>query len=317
MCGLTGWILPLGSKWRPTKDLIKYWVKGVESRGKDATGYWTYVDGETLPRFWMKGPKTATAFCVDIDAEDVPVGRIGLMHTRSWTVGSPMLNENNHPLVVGNTVVTHNGGFSDHEAVYKKLGVTNPIAEVDSACVPHALDQLGVVAGLKLLEQETPGLAAIVAVMPNLDLVLAKDGRPLYMARLPEGGFMWSSEAEICFGMQEWGGQGRAFVASRFPALRFMVMDGNTLQIKERGDFSLKVPPMRNAVHTSGMGFTTSRHVGQAHTRNGAPLCVWGRCMATGTKTVQDTDGKQKMVCKPHKKEWRKGITIPNWQQDK
>jgi len=311
MCGLTGWIMPLGSKWRPNKELIGYWLKSIESRGKDATGYWTYVDDQPMPRFWMKGAKIASDFVKeDLVEADVPVGRIGLMHTRSWTVGSPIFNENNHPLVVENTVVTHNGGFSDHKAVYKKLGIDKPIAEVDSAVVPHALQMLGYKEGLRVIEEETPGLAAIVAVMPNLDIVFAKDGRPLYMARLPEGGLMWSSEAEVCFAMQEWGG-GKGFVASRFPALKWMAFDGYTLAKKDEGMFSLKLPPMRNAAHTSGMGFTNNRAAVQTYGKSGAPLCVWGLCTEVGTKTAMDTDGKPKMLCKPHKRQWKSGQAIP------
>jgi hypothetical protein len=309
-------MMPAGSTWRPSKKLIEFWLKAVESRGRSATGYFTVTDEPEPRRFWMKGPITATAFMSDINADTTPVGRIGLMHTRSATVGSPQFNKNNHPIVVGKTVVTHNGGFPDYKKVYEALEITEPVGDVDSAIIPHAFDKLGVREGLKLIEKETPGLAAIVGVLPNLDIVMAKDGRPLYLGRLPEGGRMWSSEPEACFATPDWEND-VVWDAMRFPSFKYAIFDGATLRIKEAGGFILKTPTHTSATHASGIqadyaGFKPNHSATHRQsTTRGVIVCAWGTCCAVGTKTVQDTDGKQKMVCKPHKREWRRGIPIP------
>jgi hypothetical protein len=324
MCGLTGWMMPAGSTWRPNKKLIEFWLKGIESRGRQATGYFTLTDEPEPRRFWMKGPVTASEFVTNIQADTTPVGRIGLMHTRSATIGTPYVNKNNHPIVVGRNFVTHNGGFSEYKKVYEKLGITEPVAEVDSAIIPHAFDVLGYKEGLRVISEETAGLAAIVAVLPNLDILMARDGRPLFLARLPEGGRMWSSEPDVCFATpdEDW----ETWAAMRFPAFKYALFDGQTLKIKDAGGFILRTPSRVSAVHTSGMGEivdymgfkpNASATHNPKHAVRGARICVWGKCCDVATKTVYDTDGKQKMVCKPHKKMWRRGSPIPNaWEPE-
>lgn len=319
MCGLSGWIMPEGSKWRPDKKFIKYWYAQIESRGKDATGYATLCDGDRL--FYMKGAGTATNFVKDFDAEDVPVGRLGLLHTRSWTVGPPRVNENNHPIVVGKTVVTHNGGLVGIKEAYEKLGVDKPVAEVDSAIIPHAIHALGYVKGMEFLVEETPGAAAIAALLSDKNLLLARDSKPLYIGKLPEGGFMWSSEEESCFGTTNFDLDTWRFAnTGRFPQGKYVVLNGKTLKPVAQGDFVLKDPPVgsrnflggRTGGDTGGSTYTVRDNRGSNRT-----VCAWGRCLAGGHKDAMDTDGRVKKLCKEHKKKWQRGVPIPKYSDER
>jgi glucosamine 6-phosphate synthetase-like amidotransferase/phosphosugar isomerase protein len=321
MCGIAGWAMPVGSKWRPDKELISFWLDSIENRGRDASGYFTLTDEETPRRFWMKGPVIASKFSKEWIQRDVtPVGRIGLMHTRSWTVGPPAFNENNHPLVVNKTIVTHNGGFTEYQKVYDELGIEKPVAQVDSACLPHAIDKLGVHAGIDAIMRLTPGLAAFACYTKDGDLVLGKDGRPLYLSHLPEDGIMWSSDPEPLFASQEFDGK-LNWDVMRFPLLKYMVFNGKTLDLLETNKFMLQTPKFTNSGHTSGMGFTgtkgatSTKSTTVEHADAKRVICAWGRCTALATKTVCDVDNKQKHVCKPHKKEWVRGVKVPTWDE--
>lgn len=313
MCGISGWIMPEGSKWRPDKKFIKYWYEQIESRGKDATGYATLCDDGRL--FYMKNAGTATKFVKDLEEEDVPVGRIGLMHTRSWTVGPPAKNENNHPIIVGKTVVTHNGGLVNLAAAYKVLGVETPVAEVDSAIIPHAIQQLGYQKGIEFLVEHTPGAAAIAALLPNRNLLLAKDSKPLYIGKLPENGFMWSSEDEPCFATTTFDlDQFRFANTGRFPQGVYVVIDYKTLKVVANGKFVLKDPPVGQQSFLGGTR-TSGGSSGYIVRGNGTnrTVCAWGRCLAGGHKDAMDTDGRVKKLCKEHKKKWQRGVAIPKF----
>jgi asparagine synthetase B (glutamine-hydrolysing) len=308
--------MPEKSQWRPDKKFIKYWFAQIENRGKDATGYATLTDESRL--FYMKGAGTASKFVASIDDEDVPVGRIGLLHTRSWTVGPPAKNENNHPIIVGKTVVTHNGGMYNIAEAYKALGVETPVAEVDSAIIPHALHALGYVKGMEFLVEKVPGIAAIAALLPDKNLLLARDSKPLYIGRLPEGGFMWSSEEEPCFGTTTFDLNKFNFAqAGRFPQGQYVVLNGKTLSVVAMGEFTLKDVPTGAQGNFLGAGSRmsggTSGYTIRDHRGSGRSVCAWGRCLAGGVKDAMDTDGRVKKLCKEHKKKWQRGTAIPKF----
>lgn len=305
--------MPEGSKWRPDKKFIKYWYDKIESRGKDATGYATLCDDGRL--FYMKGAGNATKFVSDFEAEDVPVGRLGLLHTRAWTVGPPSANENNHPVIVGKTIVTHNGSLTEIKKAYEKLGVDKPVAEVDSAIIPHAIHQLGVEAGIKFLVEETPGAAAIAALLSDKNLLLAKDCKPLFIGKLPENGFMWSSEIEACLNTTSVDLEKFKFANTGvFPQGKYVVMDHRTLEVLRVGDFVLKTPTGNSQ---SFLGERTGGNTNSytVHDRRGGNriVCAWGRCLASGVKDAMDTDNKVKKLCKEHKKKWQRGVAIPKF----
>lgn len=289
---------------------IKYWFAQIESRGKDATGYATLCDDGRL--FYRKNAGNATKFVAETEFDSVPIGRIGLLHTRAWTVGSPSNNANNHPVIVGKTIVTHNGGFYNLEQAYKELNVT-PIAEVDSAIVPHAIHERGYRGAMEFLVQHVPGTAAIAALLSNKNLLLAKDSKPLYFGKLPQGGFMWSSEDEPCYATTSFNIEKFDFAkVGRLPEYTWVLIDGKNLSVLDRGEFKLGDIPagaQQRFFHSAQMGGGTSR--GSNRT-----ICAWGRCLATGMKDAMDTDGKVKKLCKEHKKKWQRNVPIPKYRDE-
>lgn len=60
-------------------------------------------------------------------------------HCRLDTKGTPQCNDNNHPIVVGNTIGVHNGIISNDDELYESFKYTtmfpNRIAEVDSEVI--------------------------------------------------------------------------------------------------------------------------------------------------------------------------------------
>src|SRR5688572_24131814 len=137
MCGIAGWFAQPGVNWRPTRQMIATMLDDIELRGVDATGYGTLRDnpqpGENK-MFIYKGPVRAKEFNeFFLEEKNIPIGRVGLLHTRGASVGEPSVNANNHPIPYKYdnrmVMVVHNGGVGNLDAAYKKMAIEPP-AEV-------------------------------------------------------------------------------------------------------------------------------------------------------------------------------------------
>lgn len=132
MCGIAGYI---GKSKNPelSFEITSRLFEKIESRGKDASGFWavTYND---KPIF-HKEPIPATTFVVGKKWQDLKNKntKIILCHAReaSKGVGSPKDNKNNHPFVneTKSVAAIHNGRIPDN--IYHKLKVKY---KVDSEC---------------------------------------------------------------------------------------------------------------------------------------------------------------------------------------
>lgn len=198
MCGIGGWFARAGVEWRPSREFICDLIKGVENRGRDATGYGTLQDDGNL--YVYKGPISAWKYTQEfVKDEQHPIGRVGIIHTRGANVGSPDQNENNHPVAYGDenraVIVVHNGTVGNLDEAYDSLGVER-VADVDSALFAAALGKLGPLAGLEFMTKKSCGAAAIAAIFDDGSLVLARDSAPIWIASPREGVLIWSSEAE-------------------------------------------------------------------------------------------------------------------------
>lgn len=265
----------------------------------------------------MKNAGPSSKFVEDAEFDEVPIGRIGLLHTRAWTVGAPSKNANNHPVIVGKTAVTHNGGLYNIADAYKLLGVTDPVAEVDSAIIPHAIHALGYKNAMSFMVEHVPGTAAIAALLPDKNLLLAKDSKPLYLGKLPDGGFLWSSEDEPCFATTSFNMESFNFAkVGRLPEYTWVLVDGRNLQVLDKGDFKLGNVPAGQENRRFFQGAQTghgSTSVGYTVRGVNRTVCAWGRCLATGHKDAMDVDGRVKKLCKEHKKQWKRGTSIPRF----
>lgn len=118
MCGIAGFF----SKPNLTKEqkssvykIYKNLLVETQSRGSDATGY-AYVNAHGKLVI-VKGPITAQKMVLEDKftslEENMPQMIIG--HTRQATLGTPLDNFNNHPLVVNKEwALIHNGMISNH-----------------------------------------------------------------------------------------------------------------------------------------------------------------------------------------------------------
>lgn len=140
--------------------LIKYLLSELtmetESRGKDATGYFSlFQDGNGVG---LKHGIKATDFCTKDWGEDgeftfqnhlklveayhnekSPVAS-ALSHCRAKTIGTETDNDNNHPIYVGDLVGIHNGCLSNHSKIYSNIkNEIERIGMVDSEMIVQLL----------------------------------------------------------------------------------------------------------------------------------------------------------------------------------
>lgn len=178
MCGIAGIYLksPEDSKLPPHDERERFidgLLKGIEHRGKDATGVVALQRASTQPHL-EKADITASKF-IEWRKPLPENSRIVLLHTRAATQGSPTNLDNNHPVVHKTCYVTHNGHIRNDDELFEENKIER-IAQVDSEAISalihkHGLDKV------HLALQELEGGFAIAAVQPELHpdvLVLAK-----------------------------------------------------------------------------------------------------------------------------------------------
>lgn len=173
-----------------------------QKRGIDATGVAVQLMDGRVEVF--KEAKPALRFVADSGWEafkkrilwDKVWSVIG--HTRAWTVGEPSDNNNNHPVVAGNTVIVHNGGIYNHDRLFQELKLKRP-AEVDSSIIAAILEEEGLTEkGVRVLCR-MGGHAAFAALSQKYpgQILFGRSGSPMEIASLePEGQIVMSSRRE-------------------------------------------------------------------------------------------------------------------------
>ena len=125
-CGLI-----LGQKRRTRKELealgnmFTELLRYNERRGRDATGIFIANQNETgkilkAPVSTMFLTKSSEYRNAIQKVSNRTVALIG--HTRWKTVGTPLVNENNHPIQSQFCVGTHNGTIMNHNDLFHKFG---------------------------------------------------------------------------------------------------------------------------------------------------------------------------------------------------
>lgn len=202
MCGIAGLYLKDPSIVDTENDRIQFdrlvdeLLLGIESRGRDATGY-----ASANQQRWILDKK-------DVRASDfvkirkrawMEQGtRIVIGHTRLETQGDSAHFENNHPVLHGTTLVAHNGHISNDWELFNEFQLDRT-AEVDSEAIAAMLDYFTFNNAKEALETLSGGFA-ISAINPkeNPDtLLLAKgNGSPLsiYESRHL---VLWASESKV------------------------------------------------------------------------------------------------------------------------
>lgn len=142
MCGIAGWFAR--GKARPNADIVRGLLLANMERGTSATGV-SWREGDKIRVRKSAGP--ADEFIKDQKPgffETVAESPIALLHARATTKGSEKENENNHPVVGFNWVVTHNGSIYNDDDVweyYTEKQKVERFAEVDTSAIPLVLSR--------------------------------------------------------------------------------------------------------------------------------------------------------------------------------
>ena len=138
MCGLAGVVFKdhkrTEEQYGTIRGLYTDVLTRASVRGRHATGVAT-IERRGAYRL-VKAPMEAEQFVED-DAYGTHLNKLNnkssaiMGHTRYSTKGSKFRNRNNHPIVAGTVVGTHNGHIRNHNELFTKFGM-NRFAEVDS-----------------------------------------------------------------------------------------------------------------------------------------------------------------------------------------
>lgn len=142
MCGLAGIFRVDESVPSLGSDVLRAMFKENQYRGRDATGV-AFLD-DTRRMFIQKAAMPAEDFVKDPDVnlDKIAASPLILMHVRQATKGPKKDNENNHPIVGLDWVVTHNGMVSNDDDLWEHYGGER-FAAVDSSAINLALHKEG------------------------------------------------------------------------------------------------------------------------------------------------------------------------------
>jgi hypothetical protein len=197
MCGIAGIHVKEAFMGRfPLDRMANALLLGIESRGRDATGY-VAVNGDNEIRF-QKAPVEASAFIekkkpIPNDARTV------LLHTRYATQGEPSNANNNHPVLYKSCFTVHNGHIGNDDEIFNELGEDFPRgAQVDSEAISALFSYHGFASAddIKTTLESLRGGFAIATIDPEQApgrLLLAKGpSSPLYVLNHKKA-IIWAS----------------------------------------------------------------------------------------------------------------------------
>lgn len=200
MCGIAGVRSFDGTP--ITGEMVCSLLLGIEHRGKDATGV-AVMDSEgeihvekTDDTAWQFVTSKKTQSFLD---EYLPTATMVLLHTRAATQGSPLRNENNHPVFSGNAAIVHNGVVHNERQLYTEWKAEQK-AEVDSDIFRAAFDTFGINRELYKHLAEVRGSAAVAAFSKEdpTKLFLMRSGSPIVLG-CNKSLLMWASTQQTLF----------------------------------------------------------------------------------------------------------------------
>jgi len=197
MCGIAGFSLKTDEDINARK-LGSALLTQIVTRGAHATGM-AFVTGKPEKRIIKNYKSNVNAFkFVEQYINKLPVdSKTGIFHTRYATLGSPLINLNNHPIRVGSVVGVHNGHVSNHQELFSKYTSFARKAQVDSEAI------FSMLASYKASESKPTDLLGLVQggaavawldTRTGVDLHLARCcSSPLAVGQTAEGSFIFAS----------------------------------------------------------------------------------------------------------------------------
>jgi len=187
MCGIVGYVGRAEAV-----PILLDGLRRLEYRGYDSAGM-AVLDGSTLSVRKSIGRIQNLA---EVIAQDPPVGRLGISHTR-WATHGAVSSENAHPHFdrSGRLALVHNGVIENHQTLRMRLEAAGHVftSQTDTEVLAHlvgeAFDRQGEASEAGLIEAlrealrqviGTYGIAILHADVPGL-LVGARRGSPLVL----------------------------------------------------------------------------------------------------------------------------------------
>lgn len=191
MCGIAG-IHTFGKR-TPIQSLGNQF-RAIESRGGHACGFAWKRANEARPSRWA-APVKATSKRAQKSLKDFVGSHSNqwvMMHTRFATQGSVKVNENNHPVVRDEIVLTHNGCIYDDWDVFDHFGVDR-YYQVDTEALIVAL-RYGGVEWMAENVQGSFSIAWVDCTKSTEEVNLFTNGlNPLVIGRTKSGHVVWAS----------------------------------------------------------------------------------------------------------------------------
>jgi glucosamine 6-phosphate synthetase-like amidotransferase/phosphosugar isomerase protein len=143
MCGIAGFTIAPGVALERTA-LARLLLAGIAERGTDATGYGYHAaDGS------VEVHKDSLPLREFVEHVAVPEDAGGaIFHVRGYTKGVPSVNDNNHPVRYGRSVVVHNGHLDNDDKLFRRHGLarSTPYITVDSEAIAMLANLTGDIA---------------------------------------------------------------------------------------------------------------------------------------------------------------------------
>ena len=198
MCGIVGYLGP-----KPAYPILIDGLTRLEYRGYDSAGIAT-LEGEGGLRVEKKEGKVANL--ESHVAENIPVGTVGIGHTR-WATHGPPSDRNAHPHTGSKKriAVIHNGIIENYEALKELLSDRGHtlVSDTDTEVLAHFIEEVMTTTGLNLPDavrvalKEVVGAYAIVVLDESHPdrLVAARKASPLVIGVGGNNDFFVGSDA--------------------------------------------------------------------------------------------------------------------------
>jgi glucosamine--fructose-6-phosphate aminotransferase (isomerizing) len=137
MCGIIGY---LGE--REAAPIIVESLKRLEYRGYDSAGIAIFNEQDGQTSIVKSAAKVDTL--IDRVAEEMPVGHLGIGHTRWATHGRPtVINAHPHTDCTRKIMVIHNGIIENFAELRRDLQARGHVfvSETDTEVVPHLIEE--------------------------------------------------------------------------------------------------------------------------------------------------------------------------------